>query len=277
MATIRRDEERYFKVSCYQRCSRAWADGGGRRSLTSLYEIIRYVRLYWIMLFVNSRFLQRPQKRSCGNQVIHRRLSKTKSIGSGSGAETQTGWQSAVDLGRTAMVDGVWSLDGEGDRGRGWIRIGLVEEQCFQIGVKELWRVERVVSCWNAGEWLNGEIWSQRKYRLSDEIIICVGSCGRWWCSGYLHCLAFNTTDVALAMSQTLVVLATWKSTNQSSEAQPVNDPIYLAWHSEAACEARPSYHRCWLPHFIFSSAVRDLEVTLEPAFAPLIHLLCRD
>jgi len=30
---------------------------------------------------------------------------------------------------------------------RGRIRIGLVEEQCFQIGVKELWRVERVVSC----------------------------------------------------------------------------------------------------------------------------------
>jgi len=30
--------------------------------------------------------------------------------------------------------------DGEGGRGGGQIKIGFVEEQCFQFGVKELWR-----------------------------------------------------------------------------------------------------------------------------------------
>src|SRR6218665_382417 len=36
-----------------------------------------------VMVLVNSRFLERPQKRSCGNQLNHRRLTKTKSLGSG--------------------------------------------------------------------------------------------------------------------------------------------------------------------------------------------------
>src|SRR6218665_460584 len=36
-----------------------------------------------IIVIVISRFLERPQKRSHGNQLIHRRLTKTKSIGSG--------------------------------------------------------------------------------------------------------------------------------------------------------------------------------------------------
>src|SRR6218665_1260279 len=35
-------------------------------------------------VIIISRFLQRPQKRSRGNQLIHRRLSQTKSIDSGS-------------------------------------------------------------------------------------------------------------------------------------------------------------------------------------------------
>src|SRR6218665_1671271 len=39
-----------------------------------------YIHTY----IVNSRFLQRPQKRIRGNQLIHKRLSKRKSIGSGS-------------------------------------------------------------------------------------------------------------------------------------------------------------------------------------------------
>jgi len=30
-----------------------------------------------LIVIVNLIFLQRPQKRSCGNQLIHRRLSKT--------------------------------------------------------------------------------------------------------------------------------------------------------------------------------------------------------
>ena len=46
------------------------------------------------IVIVNSRFLQRPQKRSQGNQVIHRRLSKTKSIGSGSDPQSRAGKQS---------------------------------------------------------------------------------------------------------------------------------------------------------------------------------------
>src|SRR6218665_3350587 len=40
-------------------------------------------RAYIKIVIVSSRFLQRPQKRSLGNQLSHRRLSKTKSIGSG--------------------------------------------------------------------------------------------------------------------------------------------------------------------------------------------------
>jgi len=35
------------------------------------------------------------------------------------------------------MVDSVWGLDGDGCREK---RIGFVEEECFQCGVKELWR-----------------------------------------------------------------------------------------------------------------------------------------
>jgi len=38
---------------------------------------------------VNSRFLQQTQKRSRENQLIHRRLAKIKSIGSGSDPESQ--------------------------------------------------------------------------------------------------------------------------------------------------------------------------------------------
>ena len=56
-------------------------------SITHCYFII-------VIVIVNSRFLQRPQKRSRGNQRIHRRLSKTKSIGSGSDSESQAGRQS---------------------------------------------------------------------------------------------------------------------------------------------------------------------------------------
>ena len=37
-----------------------------------------------VIVIVNARFLQRPKKRSRGNQLIHRRLNQIKSIGSGS-------------------------------------------------------------------------------------------------------------------------------------------------------------------------------------------------
>jgi len=42
-----------------------------------------------VIVIVNSVFLQRTQKRSRGNQLIHRRLFKTKSIGSRSDPESQ--------------------------------------------------------------------------------------------------------------------------------------------------------------------------------------------
>src|SRR6218665_3740530 len=47
------------------------------------------------ILIINWRFLQRLRKRSSGNQLIHRRLSRTKLIGSGSGSRDsgmQTVW-----------------------------------------------------------------------------------------------------------------------------------------------------------------------------------------
>ena len=59
---------------------------------------------------VNSWFLERSQKRSRRNQLIHRRLTKTKSIGSCQDPERQADSQ-------TAMVDGAWSWDGEGGMG----------------------------------------------------------------------------------------------------------------------------------------------------------------
>jgi len=63
-----------------------------------------------VIVIVNSIFLQCPQKRSRGNQLIHRRLSKSKSIGSGSDPESQAGRQT------DGYGGGVWSWDGEGGR-----------------------------------------------------------------------------------------------------------------------------------------------------------------
>src|SRR6218665_1588932 len=47
-----------------------------------------------VIVIVNSRFLERPQKRSRRNQLIHRRLTKTRSTGSGQDPENQAGRQS---------------------------------------------------------------------------------------------------------------------------------------------------------------------------------------
>src|SRR6218665_2986636 len=47
-----------------------------------------------VIVIVNSRFLERPQKRSRRNQLTHRRFTKTKSIGSGQDPESQSGRQS---------------------------------------------------------------------------------------------------------------------------------------------------------------------------------------
>src|SRR6218665_3920931 len=48
----------------------------------------------YILVIVNSRFIERPQKRSRGNQLIHRRLTKTKLIGSSQDPENQAGRES---------------------------------------------------------------------------------------------------------------------------------------------------------------------------------------
>src|SRR6218665_834465 len=46
------------------------------------------------IVIVNSTFLERPQKRSRRNQLIHMRLTKTISIGSGQDPKSQAGRQS---------------------------------------------------------------------------------------------------------------------------------------------------------------------------------------
>jgi len=63
----------------------------------------RYRRSYAPIVIVNSRFLQRPQKRNRRNQPIHRRLPQTKSIYSGSDPESQ--------VGRQTGGYGEWCLD----------------------------------------------------------------------------------------------------------------------------------------------------------------------
>ena len=83
-------------------------------------------------VIANSGFLERPQKRSRGNQLIHRRLTKTKLIGSGQNPGSQAGrrlwWMVfGVEMGREI-------------RGSGRTSIGFAKEQCFQFGVKEPWR-----------------------------------------------------------------------------------------------------------------------------------------
>ena len=70
-----------------------------------------YVAAFRLIVIVNFRFLERPQKRSRRNQLIHKRLTKTKSIGSAAAVKIQRVRQADS---HTAMVDGVWSLDGEG-------------------------------------------------------------------------------------------------------------------------------------------------------------------
>jgi len=61
-------------------------------------------------------------------------LSKTKSIGSGSDSESQSGRQTVRRLWWIAFRVKM----GREVRRRGWIRKGFVEEQCFKFGMKEL-------------------------------------------------------------------------------------------------------------------------------------------
>ena|SRR6218665_1672743 len=65
-----------------------------RKLLTSVSSKIIITDTSSLIVIVNLRFLQRPQKRSQRNQLIHSRLSKTKLIGSGSDPESQASRQS---------------------------------------------------------------------------------------------------------------------------------------------------------------------------------------
>src|SRR6218665_179989 len=57
-------------------------------------HVSRYAAVPFVIVIVNSRFLERPQKRSRENQLIHRRLTRTKSLDSGQNPESQAGRQS---------------------------------------------------------------------------------------------------------------------------------------------------------------------------------------
>src|SRR6218665_3053284 len=59
-----------------------------------LEKLLLVIVIVIVIVIVNSRFLERPQKRSRRNQLIHRPLTKTKSIGSGQDPESQAGRQS---------------------------------------------------------------------------------------------------------------------------------------------------------------------------------------
>ena len=62
----------------------------GRSVVLKLSVVVVFV----VIVIVNSRFLERPQKLSRGNQLIHRRLTKTISMGSGQDPESQACKQS---------------------------------------------------------------------------------------------------------------------------------------------------------------------------------------
>src|SRR6218665_3894637 len=68
------------------------------------------------LVIVNSRFLERPQKQSRGNQLIHRRLIRRKSIGSGQDPENQAGNCTKSE------VYGGWSLQLRWGRNEGGMR-----------------------------------------------------------------------------------------------------------------------------------------------------------
>ena len=71
-----------------QTCSRFRMSGWSLAYTAFSGEIPPEARFYGReIVIVNLRFLQCPQKRSWGNQLIHRRLSKIKSIGSGADPE----------------------------------------------------------------------------------------------------------------------------------------------------------------------------------------------
>ena len=103
-------------------------------ALPNLQNNLQHFRTYRTSYSINrNRKLEistAPTKAKSREPAYSQALVQNKSIGSGSDSESQAD-------SRTAMVDGVWSWDGEGGREK---RIGFVEEQYFKLGVKELWR-----------------------------------------------------------------------------------------------------------------------------------------
>ena len=76
------------------------------------------------VVIVNSRLLERPQKRSRGVQLIHRRLTKRKSLRSGQHPESQEGRQSDCYGGWCLKLRlGGWYEEAD--------KSGLIKKQCF--------------------------------------------------------------------------------------------------------------------------------------------------
>ena len=74
---------------------------------------------FWseVQVIVNSRFLQHQHKQSRWNLLIHRRLTKTKSIGRR---------LRCIESGSQSDGYGLWSSDSKGVGRRVWIRIGFL-------------------------------------------------------------------------------------------------------------------------------------------------------
>ena len=105
----------------------------------------------FVIAIVNSRFLQRPEKRRYGNQLIHRHLIKTKSVG------RRSSFREWVDSKR-AKVIGVempWELGQEEDR------IWYEKLQSFQFE----WKI--------CGELARGEEVLVNSSDGSDNYVLC--------------------------------------------------------------------------------------------------------
>src|SRR6218665_917575 len=83
------------ELKCVPSTKQCELDSANGLLLKSLYIVFASNLAFLVVIvIVNSRFLQISQRRSRGKQFIHRRLSKAKSIGSGSDPESQAGRQS---------------------------------------------------------------------------------------------------------------------------------------------------------------------------------------
>jgi len=144
-----------------------------------------------IIVIVNLKLLQRPQKRSRGNQLIHRRLTKTKSIGR-QRVKLQRGRQAGSQM---AMVDGVWSWNSE-DILNVWIYIYPLGD-CLKLqltGTNQLTADARSLvllreKCQLPGchdDWLKAPIYSSNRWLTSPLPTPFTPSPTRVWLIGRL-------------------------------------------------------------------------------------------